>query len=405
MVATHVLDERTPSGELAAGQWLAGGRASALFATLAGVAIALMTGGRTPFQGADRRRRTTSLAIRAVLIAAIGLVLGALDSGLAVILAYYGVAFLLALPFAGLRAGTLALLAAGWVVVAPVVSWSLQPDLPARDFANPSFGDLAHPGQLLSELLFTGYYPAVPWLAYVLAGMALGRADLRNVRLLAALAVGGVAVAVAVTALSRRLTANAEELLVGQQFSDVDALLDEISTGMFGNVPVGGPWQWLLVVAPHSTTPFDVAQTLASAVAVIGACCLVARLVPLVGRVFLAVLFGAGAMTLSLYSLHVVMRTPDVWPAEEAGVYLDHVLVLLAIGMVFAAAGLRGPLEWVVATVSGYRYLMTTTPVPPTEPGTDPYPGGIPEPGPDIPEPFPDSPPQPPSQPPTEPPD
>lgn len=38
---------------------------------------------------------------------------------------------------------------------------------------------------------------------------------------------------------------------------------------------------------------------------------------------------------------------------------------------------------------------MTTTPVPPTEPGTDPYPGGIPEPGPDIPEPFPDTPPAP----------
>jgi hypothetical protein len=53
---------------------------------------------------------------------------------------------------------------------------------------------------------------------------------------------------------------------------------------------------------------------------------------------------------------------------------------------------------------------MTTTPVPPAEPGTDPYPGGIPEPGPDIPEPFPDTPPTPEpqpgqSQPPAEPPD
>ena len=38
---------------------------------------------------------------------------------------------------------------------------------------------------------------------------------------------------------------------------------------------------------------------------------------------------------------------------------------------------------------------MTTTPTPPTEPGTDPYPGGIPEPGPDLPDPFPDNPPEP----------
>ena len=43
MVATHVLDARTPDGELATAQWLAGGRASALFAVLAGVSLALMT--------------------------------------------------------------------------------------------------------------------------------------------------------------------------------------------------------------------------------------------------------------------------------------------------------------------------------------------------------------------------
>ena len=36
MVATHVLDERTPAGDLTTAQWLAGGRASALFAVLAG---------------------------------------------------------------------------------------------------------------------------------------------------------------------------------------------------------------------------------------------------------------------------------------------------------------------------------------------------------------------------------
>lgn len=410
MVATHVLDERTAGGDLVTAQWLAGGRASALFATLAGVSIALMTGGRTPVRGRARGRRTASLAIRAVLVALVGLALGELDSGLAVILAYYGVLFLLALPFVGLGARALALLTVAWVVVAPVVSWAVQPELPARDFASPSLGDLADPGGLAAELLFTGYYPALPWLAYLLGGMALGRADLRNRRLLAALAAGGVAVAAAVTALSRRLTAGAEELLVGQPFEDVDSLLDEIATGMFGNVPVGGSWQWLLVVAPHSSTPFDLAQTLASAVAVIGVCCLLARLLPFPGRVFLAVLFGAGTMTLTLYSLHVVMRTPDVWPDEQPAAFLEHVVVLLGIGAVFAAAGLRGPLEWVVATASGYRYFMTTTPVPPTEPGTDPYPGGIPEPGPDIPDPFPDTPPVPTPQPgedpmPPEPPD
>ena len=57
---------------------------------------------------------------------------------------------------------------------------------------------------------------------------------------------------------------------------------------------------------------------------------------------------------------------------------------------------------------SGYRPSMTTSPVPPAEPGTDPYPGGIPEPGPDIPDPFPGTTPVPeprPDTPPAEPPD
>ena len=64
-------------------------------------------------------------------------------------------------------------------------------------------------------------------------------------------------------------------------------------------------------------------------------------------RTFLAVLFGAGTMTLSLYSLHVVLCTPDFWP-PDTGAYGWHVLVLLAIGAVFVAWGRRGPLEYAV---------------------------------------------------------
>jgi hypothetical protein len=45
------------------------------------------------------------------------------------------------------------------------------------------------------------------------------------------------------------------------------------------------------------------------------------------------------------YSLHVVLRTPEVWPPEEPGAYGWHVLVLLVIGAVYVALGRRGPLE------------------------------------------------------------
>ena len=117
---------------------------------------------------------------------------------------------------------------------------------------------------------------------------------------------------------------------------------------MYGTTPADGDWSWLLFVSPHSGTPFDFAQTIGSAFAVIAGCLLLERVLPEPGVVFLAVLFGAGAMTLSLYSLHVLLRTPDVWPDDDPDSYVWHVLVLLVIGLVFAAIGRRGPLETVV---------------------------------------------------------
>ena len=104
MVATHILASRSPAGEETVAHLVAGGRASALFAVLAGVTLALGSGGRTPFRGRDLGIAAAGLAARAVLVALIGLWLGGLESGLAIILTYYGVLFLLGLPFLALRA-------------------------------------------------------------------------------------------------------------------------------------------------------------------------------------------------------------------------------------------------------------------------------------------------------------
>ena len=212
-----------------------------------------------------------------------------------------------------------------------MVSHLVRPHLPERGFDSPTFQQLADPGQLASELLLTGYYPVVPWLAYLLAGLVLGRLDLRDTSLLGGLALGGLSVAVLATRVSRSL---------------VDpAVASENATGMYGTTPADGDWDWLLLVAPHSATPFDLAQTIGSAVLVIALCLLVERLLPRPATAVLAVLFGAGAATLTLYSLHVVMRTEAVWPPEEPSTYLTHVVVLLAIGAALRLLRVRGPLE------------------------------------------------------------
>ena len=94
------------------------------------------------------------------------------------------------------------------MVVGPVVSQVVRPHLPERRFDSPHLAQLADPGPLLSELLFTGYYPV-----RALAGLRprsawpSGRADLRSRRVQAWLVGAGLATAVAATAVSRWLTA------------------------------------------------------------------------------------------------------------------------------------------------------------------------------------------------------
>jgi hypothetical protein len=369
MVAAHVLDARTPRGGLTWHAWLVEGRAAALFAVLAGVSLVLMS----------RRTSYAGLGARAVLIAVWGLALGELDSGLAVILTYYGLLFLLGTPF--LRLGPRALLgwACGWVVAGPVVSQLLRPHLSARGGPSPDFGQLAHPGHLLSELLFTGYYPCLTWLAYLLLGMAIGRCDLRSRSVHAGLVLGGLSVAFLAFVVSRSLTEQpwVLRLLVPDagtygDVSTADAFVDAISGGMHGTTPAGGSWAWLLVVAPHSGTPFDLLETGASAALVTGLCLLaVAALRPVAERA-VAVVLGAGTMTLSLYSLHVLLRTPRFWPPEEPSSFGRHVLVLGAIGAVFVAARLKGPLEavlgWVSASATRWQGRCPSPSAPPPPP-------------------------------------
>ena len=63
------------------------------------------------------------------------------------------------------------------------------------------------------------------------------------------------------------------------------------------------------------------------------------------GEHALAVLAGAGTATLTLYCLHVVMRTEAVPPAEEPSSFVWHVLVVLWVGAALVVLGRRGPLE------------------------------------------------------------
>lgn len=351
MIATHALVSRTPEGGPTFVQEVAGGRSSALFAVLAGASMALMSGRTEPVTGRAGVRVGARLVVRAMLVTLIGLVLGELDTSIAVILTYYGVLFLLGIPFLQLRAVPLAVLASLGVVIAPVVSHLVRQYLPPPSYESPDLGMLLSPLQLLTELTFTGYYPAATWLPYLVAGMALGRADLTPRRLAVALALGGQAVALLAKGISSLLLAQpgVSDVLTRTFTGPGDAgdLENTLAHGLYGVTPTGS-WWWLAVSAPHSGTAFDLAHTIGTSLSVIGVCLLVAPLAP---RVF-AVVFGAGTMTLTLYSLHVVLRVPEAWPEDSVESFLRHAGLVLAIGAAYRLAGRSGPLERLVAFLS-----------------------------------------------------
>jgi hypothetical protein len=347
MMAIHILPA-FEDDELTVAQGLAGGRSSALFAVLAGVSLTLMTG-RRAVPGSQWEPAASGIAVRAVLIALIGLFLGGLPTSIAVILTYYGLLFLLGIPFLVLGTRTLLLLAVAWGVASPVVSQWLRPHLEARPGPSPSFDSLSEPAALFQELMFTGYYPAFPWLTYLLVGMAVGRLSLTSYRTMAALGVTGAMLVSASYLVSDALLARdgVREELARSTGGSPDLLDQELAGGLHGTTPTAS-WWWLAVRAPHSGTPFDLGQTIGSALLVLALCLVVGRALPRLGRV----VFGAGAMTLTLYSLHVVSRQPGWWDGETTDTWVGQVLTAMAIGALYALMRTSGPLERVVSLVS-----------------------------------------------------
>jgi len=166
------------------GEMLADGRSSILFGTLAGVSLGLITGGPRPAPRGARAARVTSIAMRALVLFVLGVALTSLNSGIAIILDYYGLMFLALLPALFLPRAVLAAIAAVLAVVAPIVA-ARTPSLDGAPPGSVSFGDLA------GYYLLTGYYPVLVWLPFLLVGLIAARSDLTRVSTQLAMIGGG----------------------------------------------------------------------------------------------------------------------------------------------------------------------------------------------------------------------
>jgi uncharacterized membrane protein len=331
------------------------GRSSVLFAVLAGVSIALVSGRTTPVAGRALGVARVRLAIRAVVLVAVGLLLMALGTPVAVILPTYGLLFLLSLPVLRFRRRWLLVLAAVTVLLS----------IPVAGVASVLYaGATSYTAQL--GLI----YPPVTFFGYLLVGLAVGRSDLAARSVQSTLLWLGSAMALLAYS-------------VGQFLAPVDP-----TAYAYPGVPVteGATTRTGAVLAAwlsprdHSASMVDMIGSMGVAIAVIGLCSLlftgrrgvVSRLV---ARPFAAV----GSMPLTVYSLHLVVLAlllgrPQGLEYGASAVWL-FVLGSTVFALLWSGFLGRGPLEAGLAALTRGVGRHPGAPGSPSGPGSPTGPG------------------------------
>ncbi len=355
MMAVHTMDPLTEDGTASVAWSLAAGKSAALFALLAGVGIALATGGRRRPTARTWPAHAAALLVRAALIGAVGLLLGPLVPAdfASVILPYYALLFVLAVPLITLSPQALAGLAVGIGVGMPIVSHLVRSGPDVREtIPNLTFQDVADgPSAVLRELALTGVYPALTWMAYLCAGMAVGRLTLTSRGTVVNIIMAGAGLAAGAQAASWLLLdvlggrADLESVASGTMSDKVFA--EHMAIGWTGTTPTNSGW-WLATVTPHSSTPPDLAFTIGIALVILGCAILLGRTT----TSLLRPLTAAGSMTLTLYSLHLVMLSVPGMPDELDGLLLQSAVVVL-FGLLWGHFHARGPLEEIVNQAAG----------------------------------------------------
>lgn len=354
MAGAHI-GETEPFQWLDPATWtdLVHGRSSILFAVLAGISIALMTGR----SALPERERIPSIRLnligRGAVIFVIGLALEMLNTPIAVILTLYGLLYVAVIPFLRWRpwqllagAGVLALL--GPALLAFLNAVMLNPY-----------------GSGIGFVLY-GTYPITVWMALVLAGMALGRLNIGRLRTAAAALGIGVALMVVGYGLGGIGQAAGITGAVGGSSSAA-----ELSSGS-GSIIDGGSGSWappagwedypqalaasdplravltaVFAVDPHSGGTAEILGSGGFALTIIALCLLLSR--PL--RWALLPLGALGSMPLTAYSAHVLsimvvggpggfFSSNAFWAATAIGL-----LVITTLWSMFFG---RGPLERLV---------------------------------------------------------
>lgn len=365
MIAVHLLPMESTDGTMSTVFVLNSGKSAALFAVLAGVGIALTTGRTRRPTGRRWISSMLEVAVRALVIGALGLALGGVVPAerADVILVYYAVLFLLAIPLLRLRPVTLAALAVVIAVAVPILSQAWRAGLPPAREMNLSFRTIIdQPLTSVEMLTLTGAFPALVWMAYVCAGLAIGRTAISERGRMAQLVIIGASLAVVANVASwfilqvlggrERLAALASQSMSLEDFTDL------LVWGGEGTAPTSSPW-WMGVMAPHTGTPVDILFTLGIAVSMIGVALILGLVIPRALQPIAAI----GSMPLSLYTAHLLLLAVPFMPEDGWAAFGLHLLLLALFALLWRSFFARGPLELALGWVAhGAGRLVQGTP-------------------------------------------
>lgn len=374
MMAAHLMP---PSGYPGHVPWVSrvvDGNASTLFAVLGGVSVVLAS--RSALARGEVAAARWTTATRGVLVVLLGATLALGPANVVVVLVYFGVTLVCAVPFLRVRPGWLLAWAGLLAVVGPVVNASVRAALDVEgEGGSLGWGELVDPLVALRAVVLTGTYPVVTWLVYVLVGMALAKVLLAareagtDRRLLVRLLAWGVVLVAGSLTLSTLVyeaAGRAAALATYPSFTgpQVDLLVGESGWG----APLDTGWWALALQTPHTGAPLDMLRGVGVALVVVSAMLLLAATLPGWALRLVEPLRAAGAAPLTVYTLHVlgvgvtglmieaVVRaggfTEVPWWYLGPWIFAVHAAGAVLVGVVLATLGRKGPLETAVSATA-----------------------------------------------------
>jgi len=358
MMAAHLLGPVGKEPEWL--EMLTTGFPSTLFAVLGGFGVVFAS---RKYQGQAALLGTLT---RGGIVFALGWLLEFLpDHNIAVVLIYFGAAIMVSSVFLTFPTWALAISAA----VIALIGGQFIPYYRLNMYNGLYEGmlDYNSPSKFFGSIFITGTYPVLTWIVYLLIGMIFARWILkqREKGTLAlssgVMAIGGIAVSVSSWLIGLLyFRSKLDDMYASLPEEEIEELLESANQSLYGSQPEPGLTA-VLFPNPHSGSLVDILHTAGGAIAVIGLCILLTsslRNVPIVLRPFTS----AGSAPLTIYILHITMtsfmylnRNPfnsQGSPLIESAFWWQSAVVL-AVGVVLAVLGKRGPFEALTSISAG----------------------------------------------------